>query len=132
MKLLNFLGFFDSIFTMAGYCLMMGVLVWFVMRPAVASVWFLARPFAVLFGHVPRTAYDFLVAAWKAERRGEWADALAAYDRALDLEPKDADARQRRDSLIAAHPELAGGGEMRAVTPPSTPTSSSAPPWRGR
>lgn len=70
----------------------------------------IGRPYAVSSGLIPMTAYDHIVLAWKAERQGRWADALAEYDKALALNPTDPDARIRRDSLLAAHPELSGSG----------------------
>ena len=122
----------DPLFTWAGLGVVVIALVWFVVKPAAGSVWFLTRPLAVLFGHVPRTAYDFLVIGWKAERRRDWTAALSAYHRAIELDPKDTHAQERRDALIAAHPELATVDKPAAVTPPSTPTASSARPWHGR
>jgi hypothetical protein len=87
--------------------LTMGVMIWCgFLRPAVEMFWFFARPFAVLFGVHPRTAYDYVVRGWKAERRGDWATALAEYDKALGAEPEHQDATERRATLLAARPEL--------------------------
>jgi hypothetical protein len=97
----------DPIFTWIVLCVCVGVFVWVIVKPAASSMWFfLARPFAVLFGHLPHTAYDFLVLGWKAERRGDWVAALKAYDHAVELEPKNTDTQERRATLLAAHPKL--------------------------
>jgi len=66
------------------------------------SVWYLGgRPIAVSLGLIKQTADDFVVQGWKAERRGEWAEALAAYDEALRLRRGDADAETRRVALLS-------------------------------
>ena len=67
---------------------------------------FLVRPVAAARGLVPLTGYDYLVRAWQAERRGDWVEALKTYDRCAELFPAYREAHERREALVAAHPEL--------------------------
>jgi hypothetical protein len=66
----------------------------------------IGRSAALAFGWVQPQADDYLVQAWKAERAGRWADALAAYDEAVRLDPRSQDAHARRENLIRNCPEL--------------------------
>lgn len=66
----------------------------------------IGRPYAVSRGMIPMAAYDYVVRGWKAERQGKWAEALVAYDKALDVDPRHQDAHERRAALLDAHPEL--------------------------
>src|SRR4051794_39362244 len=71
------------------------------------------RSLALKFGYIRPKADDFLVLAWEAERLGRWDSALAAYDKALHLDPESADAKERRANLLQEHPELDGGKPPR-------------------
>ena len=92
---------------MRGLGLLIGVVGFVLASMVVGLVWFFVRPLLVSRGAIPPTAYDHVVRGWKAERRGQWAAALAEYDKAIELNPRDPDARERREALLAAHPELA-------------------------
>ncbi len=73
----------------------------------VALVWKLVgRPIALAWGLVPMTPFDWIVVAWKHERHGRWADALAAYDAGLKVNRWHKETREKRAALLAAHPEL--------------------------
>jgi hypothetical protein len=65
------------------------------------------RSIALSLGWIVPGCHDYLVRAWKAERAGRWADALAAYNEALDLDPRSEDARTRLENLLHHRPELA-------------------------
>jgi hypothetical protein len=52
------------------------------------------------------TAYDYLVRGWKAERQGRWGDGLRAYDLAIEVDRKLAEAHERRAALLDNHPNL--------------------------
>ena len=65
------------------------------------------RSIALSLGWIVPGCHDYLVRAWKAERAGRWADALAAYNEALDVEPGSEDARTRLENLLHHRPELA-------------------------
>lgn len=96
-----------EVLVLAIITLTVGVMVWCgFLRPVRDVIWFFVRPVVVAFGSAPRTTYDYLVRGWKAERRGDWAAALAEYDRAIELTPTDPEPRDRRAALLAAHPEL--------------------------
>lgn len=104
---------------------LIAVLLVFVGVVAFAIFWplwhYIVRPVAAARGIVPLTAHDYLVRAWKAERQGRWADALRAYDQALETDERDTEARARREALLEDHPELLarpGRENERAVTPP--------------
>jgi hypothetical protein len=80
---------------------------------------FVGRPAAVSCGLLRPRAYDLVVRGWKAERRGRWADALAAYDEAIRAEPGSeyaGYAHARREALLQSFPDLAGAGPP---TPPA-------------
>jgi hypothetical protein len=88
----------------------LALLVLFVGLVVFAVLWplwhFVARPIAAAYGLVPPTGYDYLVRAWKAERRGQWAEALRAYDEALSLNRSDPEVLSRREKLLQDHPDL--------------------------
>lgn len=85
-----------------------GICVFAFFATAWGLVWrLILRPLALARGSIPMTPYDYVVCGWKAERRGDWSAALAAYDLALDANPRYPEARIRRDNLLANHPELA-------------------------
>ena len=75
-----------------------------------AAFWLLwqlvIRPYAVYSGMILPTAYDYVVRGWKAERCGQWAAALAEYDKAIEANPRYDEGHLRRNALLAAHPEL--------------------------
>lgn len=73
---------------------------------AVAAAWFFLRALLVSLGAMPPTADDHVVRGWKAQRRGQWAAALLAYCKALQMDPQHPDAKERYDALLAALPEL--------------------------
>jgi hypothetical protein len=76
---------------------------------ALATVFWLVggRSIAASRGWVRPQCDDFLVQAWNAERAEQWDDALAAYNKALGLDPWSPDARARLENLLQSHPELA-------------------------
>lgn len=87
-----------------------GLLVVLMLVSGFASfIWYsFLRPLFVKLGYTPRTASDFVIEGWKAEREGQWPAALAAYDEAITLSGWwHSDASQRRAELIENHPELA-------------------------
>ena len=129
---------------------------------AIAAFWLvwqlILRPIAVARGMIPMTGYDYVVQGWKAERCGHWAEALKAYNLAISNFPRYVEAKERRDALLTAHPELAadatpepegsqpwGGLRLKrrtgraprsasgttAPTPPSTPSSATPPTANG-
>jgi hypothetical protein len=69
------------------------------------------RDIAVSLGLIPWTAYDYLVIGWKAERAGQWADALTAYDEAIRLDPENSEAHARRRDLLERQPDPGTPGE---------------------
>jgi hypothetical protein len=88
--------------------LLFGVVIFVLASMACGLAWFLVlRPFAIAHGMIPPTAYDYVVRGWKAERRGDWATALAEYEKAIESNPRYPEGRLRRDALLEAHPELA-------------------------
>jgi hypothetical protein len=98
--------------------------------PFIALYWLLwqlvGRPFAVSSGMSPMTAYDYSVLAWKAERRGQWAEALRLYNVAISSFPDDSMAHERREALLAAHPEL-----VTEEKPTVTPAADGPQAWSG-
>lgn len=101
------------------------LLAWLFLRAVFQPLWHsVIRPLAAASGLVPPTDHDHLVRAWEAERRGDWSDALRIYDLVIGLFPNSVDAVQRRNDLLAAHPELV----------PETPNIIADPeaprPWR--
>ncbi len=85
-----------------------GVSAFAVAATAWGLVWkLLLRPIALDRGSIPMTAYDYVVRGWKAERRGNWDAALAAYDLAIETNPRYPEGRIRRQNLLANHPEFA-------------------------
>ena len=87
---------------------LVGISVFAVAATAWGLVWrLILRPIALARGSIPMTAYDYVVRGWKAERRGDWRAALAAYDLAIETNPRYPEAQLRRDNLLANHPELA-------------------------
>jgi hypothetical protein len=66
----------------------------------------IGRSAALAFGWIQPQANDYLVRGWKAERAGQWTDALAAYDEAILLDPRFEDAYARRENLLRNCPEL--------------------------
>lgn len=92
--------------------LFVGLIVAYPLVAFALSLWHLAgRPIALRLGVVVPTRDDLVVKGWSAERGGQWADALAAYEDALLLRQWDQDAEARRAQLLQHHPELAEEAE---------------------
>lgn len=95
--------------------LLIGTVVVVLVSIVVAAVWYFLRPLFVSMGVALPTADDYVVRGWKAQRRGEWSAALLAYCEALQIDPQHPDARERRDALLAALPELTDGETTESV-----------------
>ncbi len=94
----------------SSFGLLVGVVIFVLVSMAASFVWFFVRPLLASRGALAMTTYDYVVRGWKAERRGDWAAALAEYDKAIELNPRDPEPHARRSALLAAHPELAKPG----------------------
>lgn len=90
-----------------------GLLVFWVARFSLRLGWDLVvRPLAKRHGMIEPIADDFVLAGWSAERAGRWADALTAYDEALQHRPWDEEAEARRAGLVHRCPDLAVRAEQ--------------------
>jgi hypothetical protein len=69
------------------------------------------RAAAVSLGLIPLAAQDYLVLAWKAERKGRWADARMAYEQATRLDPTAPEVRAYSDDILTRQPGPNEGGE---------------------
>jgi hypothetical protein len=72
----------------------------------------LVRPLAAARGFVSLSGYDYVVRGWKAKRGGDRAGALKAYNHSMELFPHYLEADERRETFLAAHPELARPTEL--------------------
>jgi hypothetical protein len=89
-----------------------GLVVLFAVGIPLRLLWGLVgRPLAIRRGIVEPTADDLVVEGWGAERAGQWAEALAAYDEALRREPWDEEVAARRAALLHRFPNLANVAE---------------------